>query len=1233
MIIRAKDQASRVINSVANSAIGDFSRVQREAVTRSRQLGINMADMRVKYDRAILQSRERLFAAQRAGDTVEAKAAQERIKRLQLIRDAQALNIRQAQIAHRQQQLEIRQQLAAKQAMIEHNRMLARTAGVWIAVGAGMALVGGTGLRALHGMAMGAVEYQRQAALTLTQVREQGKSIQDLQRISNNVASSVGVPFERLQTALYDIFSSTDVKVKDSQFLLQQFAKAAVAGQTDIVEAGGATISFMNAFKVPVKDINRLLDIQFKAVQVGRMTYEQFAANVGKAIPATRAAGQSIEFLAGAAAFLTRNGLSVSQAFISIARAEDTFLRKPVQSQLRALGIESLTASGRLRPINQLMAELAPHFAKLDDFQKKRLFEKIFGGQSTIQARRFFELAIRDSQSLNSFIGQVTDASGEFAQAYGTMSQTIAVRTERMKNQWQIFKNTMGADVAPALGNIIDKTTDLLTVLNRMEPGQRKAIGNTLAYGAAALTAVGGVIALTGALKLLRAGLAMAAVESAVAGRAIMIVGAAATSTAGIIALLVAAIAIGTIYLAKNINNTKMATEAQEKYALGLGRGGKAQVNAAKSARIHAEWLEKSGAAAIANGKSMHEVIGVAGPLSAKVLTTAAAHRKHSRALDDNKGKLFDVTKAIQKTYPEYEHLAAKAGMSARSITRDFEKQAKYFRDWSVNVQKLIRDGVDPKFVRDLSKRGPEFVAAYAKGTTREVQRGEKAWREAHAAMSRASKTNFDKAGAAARDGHRQTKEAIGKTKNEFSSLAAHANLRLKNIHDERVGITAVFGYKTPPKLSMHAIVGARGGYVTAQGIHRRMAAGGMVYGPGTGTSDSIPAPWLSNGEFVVNAASTSRHRELLEAINSKGYAAGGVVTDLRGGSFGAVQPGISAFLGNIHRTLEHVAAVFQQSVNKVGKSMLAAPAGGNWGSGSWQRAIIELRADRVPFNVISTFRRGAVTRSGSQSYHALNRAVDLTGPNMLAIFESLADTNPTELIYAFADRYKARGGWRPIGQLDRGTWRDHMGHVHAAYHQGGRLPEDVAGVGRSGQRYAFRGGELVVPPVKLYGPFSDALRNWTVPWLKRIAVGVEHIDRVSRTVGGVGGDSINMGKKSPLLTAQQLVKLPDAARWAYVKKYGLPKVPTGFVWAEDFTYVPLSFYSKTSYDRGGRINEDIIGMGRSGRTYGFQRGETVVARGGGDGKSVSVVQHIYTNEIHPQQNAQMLGWELTRRL
>ncbi len=54
-------------------------------------------------------------------------------------------------------------------------------------------------------------------------------------------------------------------------------------------------------------------------------------------------------------------------------------------------------------------------------------------------------------------------------------------------------------------------------------------------------------------------------------------------------------------------------------------------------------------------------------------------------------------------------------------------------------------------------------------------------------------------------------------------------------------------------------------------------ADGGDVTGPGSGTSDSIPT-MLSNGEFVVKASQSKKHRALLHAINSGtlGRMAGG---------------------------------------------------------------------------------------------------------------------------------------------------------------------------------------------------------------------------------------------------------------------------------------------------------------------------------------------------------------------
>lgn len=82
-----------------------------------------------------------------------------------------------------------------------------------------------------------------------------------------------------------------------------------------------------------------------------------------------------------------------------------------------------------------------------------------------------------------------------------------------------------------------------------------------------------------------------------------------------------------------------------------------------------------------------------------------------------------------------------------------------------------------------------------------------------------------------------------------------------------------------------------------------KAATGGLIRGPGTGTSDSVPAR-LSNGEYVVKASQTAKHLDLLHAINEgrvAAFATGGLVGD---------GPAIRAANGNISHANGDVAPV-----------------------------------------------------------------------------------------------------------------------------------------------------------------------------------------------------------------------------------------------------------------------------------------------------------------------------------
>lgn len=99
-------------------------------------------------------------------------------------------------------------------------------------------------------------------------------------------------------------------------------------------------------------------------------------------------------------------------------------------------------------------------------------------------------------------------------------------------------------------------------------------------------------------------------------------------------------------------------------------------------------------------------------------------------------------------------------------------------------------------------------------------------------------------------------------------------------------------------------------------------ADGGHIVGAGTGTSDSIPA-MLSNGEFVVNAASTKKYRSLLESINAgqaQHFATGGAVGSApaaSSGGGGTVNVNIDGGNGLTEQDGKNIQTMVQSYVDK----------------------------------------------------------------------------------------------------------------------------------------------------------------------------------------------------------------------------------------------------------------------------------------------------------------------------
>lgn len=401
-------------------------------------------------------------------------------------------------------------------------------------LGIGLAVAGGFTLAFAFESAKAWAEYQRQVALTRTQVDGFSASLGELSDIGLRVAREVPVAFESIQPSLFDIFSSTNANLKQGEILLQAFARAAVAGQTDIQTAARGTIAIMNAYNIPWENVNQVLDVQFELVRKGVGTYEEFAAVFGRVVPSATRAGQSFETIAAMLAFMTRNGQSAAMAAASAARAFEAMSHPSTVARLEQMGVKVRNAKGQFLPLVDVLDQVRDRLNKMPPADRvAALFELFKGSGGTIQARRFLEQVLLNPGELENFsdlLKSMGDASGVMEEKFSEMANTSAAKMQLLQNRWTALKLSIGEAATPALMIIVDVIGRVIEWFNKLDPSIKNIMTQMMVWGAVIAVVAGLVIGFIGFL----VGLVAAFV---VAGTEILIVSGA---MAAIVAVLVA---------------------------------------------------------------------------------------------------------------------------------------------------------------------------------------------------------------------------------------------------------------------------------------------------------------------------------------------------------------------------------------------------------------------------------------------------------------------------------------------------------------------------------------------------------------------------------------------------------------------------------------------------------------------------------------------------------------------
>ena len=400
------------------------------------------------------------------------------------------------------------------------------------------------------------------------------------------------------------------------------------------------------------------------------------------------------------------------------------------------------------------------------------------------------------------------------------------------------------------------------------------------------------------------------------------------------------------------------------------------------------------------------------------------------------------------KTGTSWQALVVTARVSVAEYIAELQKQVTEQSKWSTNMA-LLAGRVSSEtmtMLADMGPKGAPLVALYVKMTTDELAK-------AQGLAASAAQGTTDAIAAKWVAANPVLREIAGRLGQGMANdLAWQLNQGTITVDAivAKYGVSVIRGIA--PFLAMVGVTPASIDGTSATSFRLRANAdGGMLHGPGGPRGDQIlgvdknsgiPMAWVSDREYVVNAAATAANLPLLQAINAGHLAGGGYVTP-RPPSTAPYGPPIST-LGDNTMTIEYLAAEAARTQALALKASRESAAGMGSASG------LTVHAAAVREQIMGLF--GASNIGGwrpqdAYGEHSSGRALDIMTGSDVQLGYRVATwlmSNQASLGVKWAiwqQAINSGSGWR--GMEDRGSatqnHRDHV-HVFLSYADGGQI-------------------------------------------------------------------------------------------------------------------------------------------------------------------------------------------------
>lgn len=302
------------------------------------------------------------------------------------------------------------------------------------------------------------------------------------------LAPAMGKAPQDLAESLYDIVSGGFAGAEATK-VLETSAKGAKAGMTDTAVVANALVKSLQAYGYEADQASTLADQMFQSVNVGIISFEEMAQNLGDVVGLASTAKVSFSDLMAAIAQMTLKGMVPAEAFTSLnqvmlailspgtaeAEAAGEIFGKDVEDKWSA---QAVAAKGLGGVMEGLMEKLDPSKDQIDRLNsmnnevadmaaaeiagdKIDTLTSLFGNVRALRGALI--LASGGSYSFADAQADMADSVGATDRVISEQEKTVQASLNKIKAQWDVFQIEVMQGIAPTINTKVEELTGWLS--------------------------------------------------------------------------------------------------------------------------------------------------------------------------------------------------------------------------------------------------------------------------------------------------------------------------------------------------------------------------------------------------------------------------------------------------------------------------------------------------------------------------------------------------------------------------------------------------------------------------------------------------------------------------------------------------------------------------------------------------------------------------------------------------